>query len=808
MAGRIVTAENVAAPGASVGLLFFDGIHFREIGSTTADAEGRFHFSNLPAADDEFARRYQSLDLYVRAPGSGTAIRRIRQKEEGKMEVRLPRPVDLHIRVADPAGQPLAGVAMRVDTFMRRSASEFVDSPPLAISRIGGESDANGKIVIRGLPAGWDVRLTFDDDRHAPPSPEAIVRWISLGDRPQKTVEDPYIAVAAASVAGRVRYEGTGQPVPGIRVSATSPGSGGMGSADTDREGRFEIKGLPPGAFDLGIVLREDMPDWTAANRPGEYVGAGARLDGQDIPLIKGALITGRLTSAEDGKGIAGQSIGVAPQARQSFWVRFCKTDADGRYQLRVPAGAQNVYLAFGQMPEGFSAPEKKDHKLTVADGETATVDFALRRAVAIDYVSGQVVDRASRPVARARVLMAPDQGHMHDNPEAVTGDDGKFRLKLPKLDADADAVRLLASHAQDGTTAGPVLVRRGESATLTLDPAGLASVSGRVVDVSGQPVAGARVTAYTSLGDFRDAHPRRETDAQGRYRIADLWPGTIHRFVAEARGFASAGAGEVSLTPGEAKQVADLRLERTDLTLAGRVVDAQDRPVAGAVIRTDSSRTTTTTDAQGAFRLENLPAGWTSLSLVHHDQSYSNLLRAKAGSIDVVLEKPDRPGDTDDSVAPKKTLATHLLGKPAPRPAIEPGSWIGAALPDDLAPTLKDKVVLLDFWAVQCGGCIDELPNIEAFWQENKARGLLVLGIGSRRHPTAEVREFLEERKLSITYPLARDARQRRTTAAYGVPVYPCYAVIDRQGRLAYLGHEWADAKAKAAALLPPDAP
>ena len=117
-----------------------------------------------------------------------------------------------------------------------------------------------------------------------------------------------------------------------------------------------------------------------------------------------------------------------------------------------------------------------------------------------------------------------------------------------------------------------------------------------------------------------------------------------------------------------------------------------------------------------------------------------------------------------------------------------------------------KGKVVLLDFWALQCGACVTELTNIEALYSRRKADGLLVLGIGSRRHPIEEVRDFFARRKEPpITYPVARDARGAggKTTAAYGVGLYPCYAVIDRQGLLVYLGRDWATASAKATALL-----
>src|SRR5947209_1761911 len=102
------------------------------------------------------------------------------------------------------------------------------------------------------------------------------------------------------------------------------------------------------------------MGDWTADTKHADAVHAGERIDGQDIKLIKGALITGRVTSADTGEGVPGVSIGVAPKDTRSFWVRFSTSKADGRYSLRVPAGSKHVYLG-GPVPDAFSGADKDE---------------------------------------------------------------------------------------------------------------------------------------------------------------------------------------------------------------------------------------------------------------------------------------------------------------------------------------------------------------------------------------------------------------------------------------------------------------
>ncbi|MFH1245386.1 MAG: TlpA disulfide reductase family protein [Candidatus Omnitrophota bacterium] len=105
------------------------------------------------------------------------------------------------------------------------------------------------------------------------------------------------------------------------------------------------------------------------------------------------------------------------------------------------------------------------------------------------------------------------------------------------------------------------------------------------------------------------------------------------------------------------------------------------------------------------------------------------------------------------------------------------------------LSEVLKEKKVILIFWASWCVYCKQELVEVEKFYTENKDK-VEVIAV-NLQDSNAKAAKAIEGKNIS--YPVALD-RKGDVAGLYNVVGLPTIVTIDRDSRILYYGHSSAE--------------
>ena len=129
--------------------------------------------------------------------------------------------------------------------------------------------------------------------------------------------------------------------------------------------------------------------------------------------------------------------------------------------------------------------------------------------------------------------------------------------------------------------------------------------------------------------------------------------------------------------------------------------------------------------------------------------------------------------------------LTNGIAAYPAP-PIEGITAWINS--PPLQITDLKNKVILIDFWAYSCINCIRTFPYLKKWYSDYHDKGLVIIGVHA---PEFEFEQDVNNVKNSaekngLTYPIALD-NQFKTWRNYQNQYWPAHYLIDKNGNVVY---------------------
>ena len=169
------------------------------------------------------------------------------------------------------------------------------------------------------------------------------------------------------------------------------------------------------------------------------------------------------------------------------------------------------------------------------------------------------------------------------------------------------------------------------------------------------------------------------------------------------------------------------------------------------------------------------------SLRLEGFEKPDKFLARMKGiGSAPPVNEIASNATATPTSMSDGAPNAAAGAGEPAPAvalPLLEGGSLE--------LPSLKGKVLLIDFWATWCIPCISEIPMFNDLQKQYKDQGLDIIAVSLDEEGAEKVKPFLKRHPMNYRQTLG-DAKIAETFKVTDSAL-PVAFLIDKQGRLRF---------------------
>jgi len=571
-----------------------------------------------------------------------------------------------------------------------------------------GQPEPDGQLRARGLlPGTYEVTVHCPGHLLAESYPPVVVRDAHVSGLRWEVERGQAIRGVVVDAAGK--------PAPGLDVGAFSKpdpeqprARSTTASQRSDEQGRFELAGLLPGAYQV-TVNAWSMPRAVPAEPINVMLPDDEDVDDLRIELPAAGEVRG---SVRDAKGQPITQVQLQILATRGS--QTTRTADDGTFRFaEVPAGEHRLIASrAGNLlrPPGASDDEPAERKVEVKVGDVVTVDLVV--AGPAGRITGVVRDEGGAIVADAFVEASREP----ESAAAAAGEGARARWR-----ASIDRPRLTDADGRftiDGLLPGKYAVRAlrrgggealvehvalGESVELTIEATG--RLAGTVsVDGGGVPAQfTVRIHDKTTGFSRRDKFFRTggawsfAAVPQGSYEVAVDAPEGTQKLT-------------VPLAAGEVRE--GVRVELAGMVkVRGTVVDLEGAPVPGVEVRisadgsysvgqNEADRRHVSDDA-GHFEIERAPVGVVALiawppPAGDHEMAQSTVklvggqpevslppvrlvkkrvaAGATAGDLGYTLKRAE---PTDDPLARRLVVAVVRRGGPAAAAGLQVGDEI-----------------------------------------------------------------------------------------------------------------------------------
>lgn len=553
------------------------------------------------------------LGLIVSAPGYVTrTVAPVSRSEE--IGVRLDEGgKSLAGRIISLEGTPIRGAVVELLTVQTRDRQPVITlHANHGVTAMRAVAENDGSFAIAGVPAG--AELTWRASARGYGATQQRADW-----PPRYPLE--LVLAPEAIIAGTVTANG--RPVAGVSVEA----SAASGSEQvTDADGRFTLRQLPPGA--ASVYVRPPSGLLAPSLQPVLEAGEQRMIEVALLPL---SLVHGRVTRLDTGEPVVNAVLTASVDGADRLF--SARTDEVGRYEVALPPGRVSIRYVGAGMVRPFPGPWDRNApsvEVTAQAGAPVEAPDLQVEAWMVDgrTVRGQVLGVDGEPRAGATVSLPSYQitSGREQSGTTTTDADGRFELglttgRLPPL------LGVMACSAEGDCALAIIPPEQTEPVTLRLQPPAWASAA--VVDAMGEPLTVERVEIEAMVSvDERTLIPvDLQTEcAPGRVTAGPLPAGVALRLSlgpnTTDRSPSASGWGSPRLQtePGVTYELPDVVLNLAGQEVHGRVLDPQERPVAGALMTMyglPGSTSFVETDANGEFHLTGLRSWGSFVALV-----------------------------------------------------------------------------------------------------------------------------------------------------------------------------------------------